>query len=124
MEVAHPAVTKQFGRAFLAAADFVMGSPTALADRALESELRAAAEEGGHGLYVPSGGLWGGEDIRKMADAGSLRGLRVTMRKHPSSLKLACPEMEAANAAVAAEAVTLYDGPVRQVIYTNIRFAG
>ena len=37
------------------------------------------------------------------------------MRKHPSSLKLSCPKLEAANAAVATEAVTLYDGPVRQV---------
>ena len=37
------------------------------------------------------------------------------MRKHPSSLKLSCPELEAANAAVAAEAVTLYDGPVRRL---------
>ena len=29
----------QFGRTFLMAADFMMGSPTALADAALESEV-------------------------------------------------------------------------------------
>jgi len=115
VEVAHPSITKEFGRTFLMAADFMMGSPTALADSSLESELKAAAEESGNGLYVPSGALWGGEDIRKMADRGSLKGLRVTMRKHPSSLKLSCPKLEAANAAVTTEAVTLYDGPVRQL---------
>ena len=36
-------------------------------------KLKAAAEESGNGLYVPSGALWGGEDIRKMADRGSLK---------------------------------------------------
>ena len=35
--------------------------------------MREAAEESGNGLYVPSGALWGGEDIRKMADRGSLK---------------------------------------------------
>ena len=35
--------------------------------------MKEAAEESGNGLYVPSGALWGGEDIRKMADRGSLK---------------------------------------------------
>ena len=38
--------------------------------------------------------------------------VRVTMAKHPSCFKLQSPLREA-NAAVASEAVTLYDGPVR-----------
>ena len=56
-------------------------------------------------------------DTRYIVDVmdRNLQGLRVTMRKHPSSLKLSCPKLEAANAAVTTEAVTLYDGPVRQV---------
>jgi aspartate dehydrogenase len=32
--------------------------------------------------------LWGADDIKKMADGGSLLGLCVTMAKHPQSLKL------------------------------------
>ena len=36
-----------------------------------ETMLRSAATQ--HGLYVPSGAFWGGEDIRKMADRGSLQ---------------------------------------------------
>ena len=43
----------------------MMGSPTALADLQTERMLAAAASQ--HGLYIPSGALWGGEDIRKMA---------------------------------------------------------
>ncbi len=39
-----------------------MGSPTGLADRETEEKLKAAATE--HGVYVPAGAFWGGEDIR------------------------------------------------------------
>lgn len=42
-----------------------------MADVELFSNLRKAANE--HGLYVPSGALWGGEDLQKMADAGTLQ---------------------------------------------------
>ena len=50
----------------------MIGSPTALADRDIETSLETAADN--HGLYIPSGALWGGEDIRKMADRGTLKG--------------------------------------------------
>ena len=42
-----------------------------MADHDTENKLRSAATR--HGLYVPSGALWGGEDIRKMADRGTLQ---------------------------------------------------
>jgi aspartate dehydrogenase len=51
----------------------MIGSPTALADTDLEKELCNACSDSGNGLYVPSGALWGGEDIRKMADRGTLK---------------------------------------------------
>ena len=51
----------------------MIGSPTALANKELEDSLKAAIKEHGNGLYVPSGALWGGEDIRKMAELGSLK---------------------------------------------------
>ena len=65
----------------------MLGSPTALADPEIEEKLFKAAKVH-HGLYVPSGALWGGEDIRKMAERGTLKGVTVTMKKHPSSFKL------------------------------------
>ena len=51
----------------------MLGSPTVLANKEIESKLRDSAKKFGTGLYVPSGALWGGEDIRKMADLGTLK---------------------------------------------------
>ena len=42
-----------------------------MATEVTEKALRSAATQ--HGLYVPSGAFWGGEDIRKMADRGTLQ---------------------------------------------------
>ncbi len=39
--------------------------------RNLEDTLVKAADK--NGLYVPSGALWGGDDIRKMSDLGTLK---------------------------------------------------
>ncbi len=50
---------------------FQVGSPTAFADEATEKKLRMAATQ--HGIYIPSGAFWGGEDIKKMADRATLQ---------------------------------------------------
>ena len=50
-----------------------MGSPTALADAAVEERVVGAVWAGPHGLYIPAGALWGGQDVQKMADRGTLR---------------------------------------------------
>ena len=50
-----------------------MGSPTALANSDVDNKLRQKASSGTHGLYIPSGALWGGNDIKKMADRGTLK---------------------------------------------------
>jgi len=112
VEVAHPCITRDYGVDFLAAADYLVGSPTALAETEVELKVRAAANQ--NGLYIPSGALWGGEDIRKMADRKTLQALKVTMRKPPQSYRLEEP-LKGKNAAVTTEAVTLYDGPVRDL---------
>ena len=51
----------------------MLGSPTALADLEIEKILYSAVDGFKNGLYVPSGALWGGEDIRKMAERGTLK---------------------------------------------------
>lgn len=88
VEVSHPDVTRAWGAAFLAHADFYCGSPTAFADPAIDAPLRAAAASGPFGVYVPAGALWGAVDIAKMADRGTIKYLAITMKKHPASLKL------------------------------------
>ncbi|XP_074423630.1 aspartate dehydrogenase domain-containing protein [Larus michahellis] len=114
VEVAHPCVAREHGEDILAHADFMLGSPTALADPETERRLRAAAARGGHTLYVPRGALWGCEDIRRMDDAGTLAALKVTMTKAPQSFRLQGWLQERLVAAVAAGGrAVLYEGPLR-----------
>lgn len=114
VEVAHPSITVEFGESFLDVADYMVGSPTALANLDVENRLRWKASTGSHGIYIPSGALWGGADIKKMADIGTLKGLKVTMKKHPSGFKLNEP-LKSRNEQVNTEPVVLYDGPIREL---------
>lgn len=110
VEVCHPIISEQYGTKFLECCDYFVGSPTVFANVEKEKELRNAATQ--HGLYVPSGALWGGADIQKMAMVGSLKFLKVTMKKHPSCFKLE-GELADINERVSDKPVTLYDGPLR-----------
>eukprot|EP00729_Bicosta_minor_P003488 gene3488-30246_t len=116
IEVAHPSITVEHGASFLAIADYMVGSPTVFADAAVEAAMRAAATTpNGHGLYIPSGALWGAVDLQKMSERGTLKGLKITMKKHPSCFKLN-GDLVAKNEAASAEgagACVLYSGPVR-----------
>nr|ACO15335.1 L-aspartate dehydrogenase [Caligus clemensi] len=112
VEVAHPDITHRYGELFLSVADTLLGSPTALANPDLEAKLRKSAAVK-HGLYIPSGAFWGGEDIRKMADRNTLKGLSVTMIKHPHCLKLNGDLDEKNKKVIGDSAVVLYEGPVR-----------
>ncbi|XP_057294766.1 aspartate dehydrogenase domain-containing protein-like isoform X2 [Hydractinia symbiolongicarpus] len=112
VEIAHISITQKFGEMFLKYADYMIGSPTALADIELEEKLKKAALH--HGLYVPVGAFWGAEDITKMADQGSLKALKITMKKHPSCFKV-LGELAEKNKHVGEKPTILYDGPVREL---------
>lgn len=112
VEVCHPCITEQYGDVFLTFADYMIGSPTALANKETEDRLREAALY--HGVYVPSGALWGGDDIKKMADRGTLESLKVTMKKHPSCFKLE-GDLKTRNLHAVDTPSILYEGPVRQL---------
>uniref|UniRef100_S4RYR3 Aspartate dehydrogenase domain-containing protein n=1 Tax=Petromyzon marinus TaxID=7757 RepID=S4RYR3_PETMA len=119
VEVSHPNISRDFGEMFLQHADYLVGSPTALADAATERRLREASATHGRTLYVPAGAFWGGDDIQKMADRGTLKALTVTMTKHPASFKLE-GALRQANAQALAEGAgagrrVLYEGPVRHL---------
>ncbi|ESN93832.1 hypothetical protein HELRODRAFT_103179 [Helobdella robusta] len=113
VEVAHPDVTRNYGFQILEICDYLMGSPSALADEQLYEKLSSATTQ--HSLYIPSGAFWGGEDIRKMADLKTLEKLKVTMTFHPASLKLVAGDVRDKNDKVTNERTILYDGPVRCV---------
>ncbi|XP_030053879.1 aspartate dehydrogenase domain-containing protein [Microcaecilia unicolor] len=112
VEVAHSSITRDHGTDFLSSANFMVGSPTTLADHPTEKKLREASRQSGKTLYIPRGALWGVEDIQKMADRGTLKALKITMTKHPDSFKLEDPLVER-NDAARTKRLVLYEGAVR-----------
>ncbi|CAG0896549.1 unnamed protein product [Darwinula stevensoni] len=111
VEVAHPSVTAEHAKDFLAVCPFAIGSPTALADEALLEEVERLSFR--RGVYVPTGALWGAQDIRGMDSLGTLRGLRVTMAKTPESFRLSEPlRSRLESASPLTSATTLYEGSV------------
>ncbi|XP_053194298.1 aspartate dehydrogenase domain-containing protein [Scomber japonicus] len=88
VEVCHPKIVKEFGLHFLSQSHFMVGSPSALSDPDLNLKLRQAAQLHGRTLYVPSGALWGGQDIQRLNDSGALKALFIRMSKHPSCFRL------------------------------------
>ncbi|KAG9342850.1 hypothetical protein JZ751_015057 [Albula glossodonta] len=88
VEVCHPQIVKEFGAQFLSRAHFMVGSPSALADPHLNQQLHQAAACHGRTLYVPSGALWGGQDIQRLNNNGTLSALFIRMSKHPSCFRL------------------------------------
>ncbi|KAL6102730.1 aspdh [Pungitius sinensis] len=88
VEVCHPHIVKEFGFLFLSQSHFMVGSPSALSDPDLNQKLRQAARLHSRTLYVPSGALWGGQDIQRLNDSGALKALFIRMSKHPSCFRL------------------------------------
>ena len=116
VEVAHPSVTAKYGVRFLAHAHYFCGSPTAFADATVESSVLDAARRGPNGLYVPSGALWGAQDVQKMAERGLLDSCTIAMKKHPSAFKLVGPLKDALKDLIDRNVQgesTLYAGSVR-----------
>ena len=109
VEVAHPDITLRYGEAFLAQADYMPLSLTALADATVEEKLRQQAEENGKRLFVPHGavvGLDALEEGRQMWDEVS-----ITMKKPLRSLDFAAAA-HLGPQGIDGETV-LYDGPAR-----------
>jgi predicted dinucleotide-utilizing enzyme len=115
VEVAHPSITVDYGTLFMESADYFCGSPTIFANSEVERTMRQAAA-GTRALYLPAGALWGSNDIQKMADRGSLKGLTITMKKAPHHLKVHGTVKDAVEKVLASNAPgehVVYEGPVR-----------
>uniref|UniRef100_A0A914CIT3 Aspartate dehydrogenase domain-containing protein n=2 Tax=Acrobeloides nanus TaxID=290746 RepID=A0A914CIT3_9BILA len=115
IEVAHPDIIKEYAKIILEHTNLFIGSPTALADQttydAIKEKLNSHPTRS---VFVPAGAFWGSNDIQKMANLGILKGLNITMIKHPNSLKVLGPLEELCQRAKKTNCpVVLYDGPVR-----------
>ena len=114
VEVAHPNITKEFGRRFLSRVDYMAGSPTAFADPGIESSMMAAANQAnGHGLYVPRGALPGLDEVLRMAERGQLAEAEIVMRKHPESIHFQGSLDPPLSETISKQ--ELYSGPLRKL---------
>ena len=111
VELAHPDISRQYGSAFLACADYMPLSLTCLADADLKRSLLDTAERSGTRLCIPHGAVIGLDALsegREMWDEVS-----ITMKKPPRSIDFSdCREYCAED--IKQETV-LYDGPTRRV---------
>uniref|UniRef100_A0AC35GF89 Aspartate dehydrogenase domain-containing protein n=1 Tax=Panagrolaimus sp. PS1159 TaxID=55785 RepID=A0AC35GF89_9BILA len=115
IEVAHPQIVQDYAERILNHTNFFIGSPTALANdttfNIIKEKLKEFPERR---VFVPAGAFWGGADIQKMADFGTLKGLTITMIKHPNSLKVLGELDELCQRSKKTNTPTvLFDGPVR-----------
>ena len=95
-----------------------MGSPTAFADQELLNRLINTSLKFNRSIFVPCGAFWGASDIKKMSTKNTLKGLKITMKKHPHSLVLnGCLKEKLDTHVFTSEPFTLYEGPVRNLCH-------
>lgn len=111
VEMAHPAVTRQFGELFLRKTDYMPLSMTAFADVGLEERLLETARRSGTRLFVPHGAVVGLENIFEGRDLWEE--VTMVMKKNPRNLDFsAAPQFKPA---AITKPTVLYDGPTRGV---------
>jgi len=110
VEVAHPNLWKDHAEDLLKNADVLIGSPSGLSDKQVESSIRHLCKTYNRTAFIGRGALWGSEDISRMAE--TTKDITITMRKHPSHLKVLSPLKEMKSEE---KMVVLYEGPVRDL---------
>lgn len=105
VEMAGPEISQAHGEAFLAFADYMPLSLTALADDALRGRLEGAAVRSGRSLLVAHGALVGMDSLAEWQ--GMWDEVAIGFRKPPASLGL--------TGASAAQETLLFDGSVRDI---------
>ncbi len=107
----HEAVSEHGVAVLEAGLDLVCISIGALADAALFARLRAAAAASGARILFPSGAVGGLDALRAAAEAG-LDTVTIEQRKPAKTL------LSADEAAALTGPVTIFDGPVRDIVRT------
>ncbi|KAI6200892.1 Methyltransferase [Aphelenchoides besseyi] len=115
IEVAHPQVVENYAALILKHADLFIGSPTALADKQLYDSIQTVLREHSRrAVFIPAGAFWGSNDVKKMADLGTLRAMTITMIKHPSSFKVRGALVDLCEQALKEnQPIVIFEGPVR-----------
>ena len=109
VELAHPDITRQHGRAFLQQTDYMPLSLTAFSDPALEAELVETSHSAGTRIFVPHGAVVGLEALEEGRERWST--VSMVMKKPVRSFDFsAAPQFDPATMT---KETVLYDGPTR-----------
>ena len=111
VELAHPAITREYGTAFLEQTDYMPLSLTAFADAQVEQDLREQAEKNNPCLYIPHGAIVGLEALEEGREVWDE--VTMVMKKNPGNLDFSeHPSLEADQIQ---DETVLYDGPARGI---------
>ena len=116
IEASHPDVIRKHGTSLIKHGSLFITSLTALADHELFTQLKTASKNSGKQLFIPVGAGWGFADIKKMADANTLKSVTIEMEFHVDALKLNEPLRSKLLTFIDddnKDLITLYNGPVK-----------
>jgi len=119
VEVCHPDIIHQYGKALLDKADLFIASVTAMANYQTEDILKKKLHniDNNHSIFLPAGAAWGIHDIQKMAQLNTISDLKITMKFNADALKLNPPLQQKLDSYINDSSNThelnLYEGAVR-----------
>ena len=108
VEMAHPDVTRKWGRTILEKTNYMFISVTALADREVEESIEEITRRAGTRAFVPHGGVVGMDALLENRDVWE--SVAVVMKKPPHNVDCAAAGVDPDEIK---EETTLYDGPTR-----------
>jgi predicted dinucleotide-utilizing enzyme len=109
VELAHPEITREHGAGFLAHADYMPLSVSALVDPALEASLRDACAAAGTRLLIPHGALVGVDNLVEGRE--NWTDVTITFEKHPDAIDFS----ECDLTPVPDERTVVFDGTAREI---------
>lgn len=110
VEMAHPDVTRKWGRTILEKTNYMFVSVTALADREVEQMIEETTRKHGTRAFIPHGGVIGMDALRENREVW--QSVDVVMKKSPKNVD--CGRAGVDPDQIKTETV-LYDGPTRGI---------
>ena len=110
VEMAHPDVTRQWGRVITRQTNYMLVSVTAMADQQLADDLERTARESGTRVFIPHGGVVGMDALLENRDVWE--SVDIVMKKAPKNVDCSAVGLDPDSIE---EETVLYDGPTRGI---------
>ncbi|MEW6750181.1 MAG: aspartate dehydrogenase domain-containing protein [Candidatus Latescibacterota bacterium] len=110
VEMAHPDVTRKWGRRIAEQSNYMLVSVTAMADPEVENALAETTKRCGTRVFIPHGGVVGMDALYE--NRSVWESVDVVMKKPPKNVDCAAVGLDPAQIK---EETVLYDGPTRGV---------